>query len=75
MGEETPEEVAESTEEAGEDQTPQETQVGLSFDEVVDQVIQGKWGIGQERRMKLNAAGFDHRLVQAAIVRRANRLE
>ena len=44
----------------------------LGFDDLVDQVLAGEWGTGQDRRNRLAKAGFDHRLVQAEIVRRAN---
>ena len=44
----------------------------LSFPELIDEVLAGKWGTGQNRRRKLAEAGFDHRAVQKEIVRRAN---
>lgn len=42
------------------------------IDLVVDEVLEGKWGTGQARRLRLSQAGIDHREVQAEIVRRRN---
>lgn len=42
------------------------------IDKVVEEVFAGKWGKGQERRLRLAQAGFDHREVQRRIVARAN---
>ena len=44
----------------------------LSFPELIDEVIAGKWGVGQERRRRLAQAGFDHIAVRDELVRRAN---
>lgn len=33
---------------------------GLSLQEVADQVMRGDWGDGQERRLRLDQAGYDH---------------
>ena len=43
-----------------------------SFEEIVAQVIAGDWGKGQERRTRLDAAGYDHVAVQKELVRRMN---
>jgi len=43
-----------------------------SFEEVVSQVIAGQWGKGQERRTRLEAAGYSHVRVQQELVRRMN---
>lgn len=43
-----------------------------SFEEVVNQVIAGDWGKGQERRTRLEAAGYSHVRVQQELVRRMN---
>jgi len=44
----------------------------LSFPDLIDEVIAGKWGVGQDRRRRLAQAGFDHVAVRDEIVRRAN---
>lgn len=38
-----------------------------SIDEIAKEVIQGKWGNGQERKDKLRAAGYDYSVVQARV--------
>jgi hypothetical protein len=43
-----------------------------SFDQIVDEVIRGDWGVGQPRRLALAKAGYDPNEVQQEIVRRAN---
>lgn len=43
-----------------------------SLHEIVDQVVAGNWGKGQERRTRLEAAGYDHVAVQKELVRRMN---
>ena len=35
-----------------------------SVDELAREVIQGKWGNGEERRKKLTAAGYNYSAVQ-----------
>ena len=40
-----------------------------SVDEIVREVIIGKWGNGRERKNRLNAAGYDYRVVQAEVNR------
>lgn len=37
------------------------------IDKLVDEVIQGKWGNGQDRKNRLHAAGFDYAVVQRAV--------
>lgn len=46
---------------------------GLEMDELVQEIAEGKWGNGQERRNRLSAAGYDHREVQEALNERMNR--
>lgn len=41
-----------------------------SIDEIVDEVINGKWGNGSERKRKLEAAGYSYAQVQAAVNRK-----
>lgn len=41
-------------------------------DLIVDQVLKGEWGVGQDRRLRLAQAGHDPNAVQREIVRRAN---
>lgn len=38
-----------------------------AVDELVDEVLAGKWGNGQERKDRLTAAGYDYATVQGAI--------
>lgn len=38
--------------------------------DIVDEVIRGKWGNGEERRIRLSAAGYDYATVQAEVNRR-----
>lgn len=38
-----------------------------TFDEVVQEVIDGKWGNGEERRARLTDAGFNYAMVQAEV--------
>ncbi len=38
-----------------------------SVDEIAKEVIQGKWGNGDERKQKLTAAGYDYGKVQARV--------
>lgn len=38
-----------------------------SIDELVAEVIQGKWGNGEERKQRLTAAGYDYYVVQAKV--------
>lgn len=40
-----------------------------SVDEIVKEVILGKWGNGNERKNRLNSAGYDYRVVQAEVNR------
>lgn len=43
-----------------------------SLNDVVDQVVAGEWGKGQDRRQRLDKAGIDHVAVQKELVRRMN---
>ena len=38
-----------------------------SIDEIAREVIDGKWGNGDERRQRLAAAGYDYGKVQAKV--------
>ena len=38
-----------------------------SVDEIAKEVIQGKWGSGDERKQKLTSAGYDYGKVQARV--------
>ncbi len=38
-----------------------------SIDEIVSEVIAGKWGIGEDRKARLEAAGYNYSEVQAAV--------
>ena len=38
-----------------------------SVDDLAREVIQGKWGNGEERKQKLTAAGYDYSVVQAKV--------
>lgn len=44
-------------------------------EELVDEVLAGKWGNGRERKNRLNAAGYDYKIVQAAVNRRLGYVE
>lgn len=44
-----------------------------TFDEVVQEVYEGKWGQGQEQRQRLSAAGFNHNEVRKAVNRLRNK--
>lgn len=41
--------------------------VGKSLDEIAQEVIDGKWGVGMERRAKLTDAGYNYSMVQARV--------
>ena len=38
-----------------------------TVDEIAKEVIQGKWSAGDERKLKLTAAGYDYSKVQARV--------
>ena len=42
------------------------------YERIVNQVVAGEWGKGQDRRQRLEAAGIDHVAVQKELVRRMN---
>lgn len=44
-----------------------------SNEEIAHEVLQGKWGVGQDRRARLSAAGYNPNLVQAEVNRLLNR--
>jgi hypothetical protein len=64
---EQPEEV-----EPEEDEDPDEDDSEL--EDVARQVINGEWGTGQEQRLKLDEAGYDHRKVEKVVTRLRNNL-
>ena len=37
--------------------------------DIANEVLQGLWGIGDERKNKINKAGYDYNLVQAYVNR------
>ena len=41
--------------------------VDQTLDELAKEVIQGKWGNGDDRRQKLTQAGYDYNAVQAEV--------
>ena len=43
-----------------------------SFDQIVEEVLKGEWGVGQEQRQRLSAAGFNHNEVRKAVTRLRN---
>ncbi len=40
---------------------------GRGLDEIAQEVIQGKWGVGEERKKKLTEAGYDAAAVQKLV--------
>lgn len=44
----------------------------VDLEVIVDEVLRGEWGVGQDRRLRLSMAGHDPNAVQREIVRRAN---
>lgn len=48
-------------------EAPAETPVKKSVDEVAQEVLDGKWGNGSERRQRLTAAGYNYTEVQAKV--------
>jgi len=42
------------------------------LDLIIDEIVAKKWGKGQDRRLRLEQAGFDHVEVQKALIRRIN---
>ena len=55
--EESPAEEVDAGEDTGE----------LDISEIAQQVIEGKWGVGQERRTKLSEAGYNVKDVEAEV--------
>ena len=41
--------------------------------DIVDQVLRGEWGTGQDRRLRLQKAGYSPNEVQKQLVDRANK--
>jgi len=75
--EEIQDEINAELEEVPQIQVPSEESEELptpetGFDRVVDQVLRGEWGKGQDRRLRLSQAGIDHVAVQKEILRRMN---
>lgn len=52
--------------------TTGERSSGLSLEDVAAEVIEGKWGNGQERRQALDDAGYDPNEVKEEVVRQLN---
>ena len=50
--------------------TEQDTAAEKTLEELVDEVIAGKWGNGDTRKNRLSAAGYDYDAVQATVNRR-----
>ncbi len=38
-----------------------------SIDEIAREVVNGKWGNGEERKMRLTEAGYDYNVVQQRV--------
>lgn len=53
--------------EKGEKETPTETPKLKSIDEIAKEVINGKWGNGDERKKRLTEAGYDYSAVQKKV--------
>lgn len=49
-----------------------EDQAAYRLKEVAEQVLAGEWGTGQNKRIKLSEAGFDHREVEREVIRLVN---
>jgi hypothetical protein len=69
---ETPVDVPDDPEETQEDSDDEVKQTLLSVKEVAQEVLDGKWGTGQERRLRLSQAGYDHVAVEDAVVKILN---
>jgi len=54
-----------------EEYSPAVDEVGL--DDIVGQVMKGEWGVGQDRRLRLEKAGHNPNDIQREIVNRANK--
>ena len=50
-----------------------EPEVVVDPHEIINEVLRGEWGVGQERRLRLKLAGYDPNAIQKEIVRWANR--
>lgn len=49
-----------------------EDQAAARLTEVAQEVLAGEWGTGQNKRIKLSEAGFDHREVEREVIRLLN---
>lgn len=49
------------------DVTPEPTPAKKSNDEIAQEVIEGKWGNGEDRKNRLTAAGYDYAAVQSIV--------
>jgi len=47
--------------------SPEEAAPDKTIDELAIEVLEGKWGVGQERRLALGRAGYDRQAVQARV--------
>ena len=54
------------------EEVPEEVPEESEADDIVQQVLNGEWGVGQERRLRLAKAGYDHLAIQREIVKRSN---
>lgn len=62
-------------EESGDDEDADlETTGENSIEEVAKAVLRGDWGEGQDQRLRLSEAGYDHKEVQAEVTRLRNHL-
>jgi hypothetical protein len=57
-----------------EDEDEESDDVDHSLDEIAQEVLDGKWGQGQEQRQKLDEAGHNHNEVNKAVSRLRNNL-
>lgn len=69
VGSSVPEETEEETEEETDDE-----ESDTELDTIAREVLEGKWGEGQEQRLKLSEAGHDPKKVHAAVTKIRNNL-
>jgi type VI protein secretion system component VasK len=63
---------AEPTKKTDSKDEKQEDKSGLKLEDVAKEALDGKWGLGQDRRRRLSDAGYDPNEVQAEVVRLMN---
>ncbi len=54
------------------DNSSSDTSNKKSIDEIVDEVIAGKWGNGSDREKRLEAAGYDYNVIQSKVNAKLN---